>query len=159
MARRDPSARLPTATLTLWRIHSALGCAGVLAAAGLATWYFSGVGWVGPLALAVGLVAVVATVVDLAWLLRRRFSSYRYELGPAGLQLREGVMISRRLSVPADRILYVEVRQGPVGRLLGLATVRVGTLGSVHEVGPIAGCEATTIAGLHLDRSTTDAQV
>lgn len=158
MACPDPSTRLPSATLTLWRVHSALGCAGVLVVAGLATWYWRGVDWVGPVALAVGTVAVVATVVDLTWLLQRRFSSYRYELGPAGLHLVQGVMVSRRLGLSADRILYVEVRQGPVGRLLGLATVQVGTLGSVHEVGPIAVAEATTIAGRHLDRRTADAQ-
>jgi membrane protein YdbS with pleckstrin-like domain len=44
----------------------------------------------------------------------------------------------RRLRVPLTQVLYVDVRQGPVVRVLGLSRVRVGTLGSAHDVGPLA---------------------
>jgi membrane protein YdbS with pleckstrin-like domain len=153
----DLSERLPVAALTLWRGHSVAGCVGTLAVAGASWWAWGERPWLTVSAVAVMVLALVATVADLVWLLPRRLAGYRYEVADFGTQVHQGLLLSRRLVVPAHQILFAEVRQGPWQRRLGLATVRFGTLGSVHELGPVASSAAAAVSARILDGSPADA--
>lgn len=149
--------RLPAAALVVWRVEVTAGCVTLWAVGLLASWVWRESPWVASLALAAGIIVALATITDAAWLLPRRWASYRYAVDPAGISVQHGVMWSRRLVVPACQVLYVEVRQGPLHRLLGLSMLRIGTLGSVHEVGPLAADVAAEIAEQHLEDRVADA--
>lgn len=148
---------LPAQVSVLWRWQALIGCVVTCGLLWSATLIWPDQAWVGVLAVSGAALAIVATVADLAWLVRRRHATYRFALDGRGLRLRQGVLVAHRTVVPADQILYVDVRQGPIERALGLSTVRVGTLGSSHEVGPVAETEALALAERHLHRIPDDA--
>lgn len=148
---------LPSQVPVLWRWQTVIGCAVTCALFWGATLLWPDQSWVGPLAAIGATLAVAATIADLLWLVGRRHATYRYALDRRGLLLRQGILVTHASAVPADQILYLDVRQGPIERLLGLSTLRVGTLGSSHEVGPLADDDAFTLAESHLLRIPHDA--
>ena len=157
MSDEESLHSLPTQVPVLWRWQSAIGCVVACALLWAATLIWPDLAWVSLLAAAGAALAVSATAADLAWLVRRRHTTYRFALDERGLRLRQGILIVHRTIVPADQILYVDVRQGPIERTLGLSTLRVGTLGSSHEVGPLADSHALALAESHLHRMPHDA--
>lgn len=149
-----PQLTLPPQVVAVWRWHAVLGCAGSWLALVLAGWWWPS--W-NPVLWLVGVAALILTAADLGWLIRRRHTAYRYALDAHGLRLRHGVFSSTRLMVPANQILYLEMQQGPLQRAFKLSTLRVGTVGSVHEVGPLDAAEAAALAATHLNRTPVDA--
>ncbi|MFK5633332.1 PH domain-containing protein [Ornithinimicrobium sp. LYQ103] len=77
-----------------------------------------GMGWVW-FALAGAVLAVVAGVVS--WFITR------YRFTDRQLQLRTGLLSRKVTTAPLDRIRSVDIESSPVHRVLGLATVKVGT--------------------------------
>lgn len=77
-----------------------------------------GRGWVW-FALAGAVLAVLAGVVS--WLITR------YRFTDQQLQLRTGLLSRKVTTAPLDRVRSVDIESSPVHRVLGLATVKVGT--------------------------------
>lgn len=71
------------------------------------------------LAVVGGALALVAGTVS--WFITR------YRVTEAQLQLRTGLLSRRVLTAPLDRVRSVDIESTPVHRVLGLATVKVGT--------------------------------
>ncbi|CAA9505927.1 MAG: hypothetical protein AVDCRST_MAG39-1670 [uncultured Sphingomonadaceae bacterium] len=91
--------------------------------------FTSDVGWRSALGLAGGLFALVALLNWVAW---RRF---RYGVGAAELVIESGILSRNRRSIPFARVQDVDIEQGPVQRLFGLAKVRVETGGAGGDEG------------------------
>lgn len=87
------------------------------------------------------------------WVALRRPWAHRYSLTPAALQVQRGVLTRRDWIVPWPRIQTITVRQGPLQRRLGLATLCIDTAGvppgssrpHIHDL-PVA--EATAVAAV-----------
>jgi len=83
-----------------------------------------------------GAVAAAAAVLTLAclaaaaYLPPARYRAWAFQLRPAGLLVRQGLLWRSVSVVPHARIQYVDTRRGPLERALGLATVVVYTAGS-----------------------------
>jgi len=117
-----PSAR------TVWGLAGALP-AGVL-------------GFGGAVALSVaGLPAVAAMVVVVAgglgalwWsLVRRRWRAWGYAERERDLMVRHGVLVRRLTIVPYGRMQFVDVKQGPLARGLGVSTVQLHTAAAATD--------------------------
>ncbi|GAA0339830.1 MAG: PH domain-containing protein [Micropruina glycogenica] len=157
MCRGDRWRTLPVAAVGLWRLHAVASAVIFSALLWLAGWYWWPSDWLKALAWIGIAVGAVSTVAELIWLIPRRWRAYRYCLDERGLRQREGVLVARSLTVPANQILFVDVREGPVQRALGLSTVRIGTLGSTHDLGPVGAEEAAALAQAHLNRTVDHA--
>jgi len=136
----------------LWRL-GALAVAGVVAvplcsAAALAT-QVSAVG------RAAMVLAAVAGVVLAFWLPGLSYRGWRYRLGPDALELRHGVLTLRRSIVPYFRVQHVDLSQGPVERVLGLARLKVHTAsaGTDASLPGIELAQAEELRRLVLDRA------
>ena len=90
-------------------------------------------------ALALGTVAwqiepwagiAAAAFMGLALLAPLRWSRHRHALGEGALFVRGGVLTHRMKVMPYERAQAISVTQGPVQRLLGLASVRIDTAGA-----------------------------
>lgn len=73
------------------------------------------------LAIGAGLLAIVLTGLLLSW---RRFT---FRVGPDDIRIDSGVLSRTHRSIPFDRVQDVDIEQGPVARLLGLARVKFET--------------------------------
>jgi membrane protein YdbS with pleckstrin-like domain len=92
--------------------------------------------WAVALPAAVVAAVVIGPVQTLRW---RRWS---WRLTDAAIELRSGVLTRRHVVVPHFRVQQIDVLEGPIERLLGLATLRVTTAsasGSVELPGLAAG--------------------
>jgi uncharacterized protein len=125
----------------------------VLVAVTLGFVVLDGFGW---LVLVAGL-ALIGVVVG--WLPGARFRRWRWQLTDLALELRSGVLVHRQASVPYFRIQQIDIAQGPVDRLLGLATLQVTTasasgsasLPGIHEAdAPAVRAELLARAALAL---------
>ena len=145
MFAQPPGTALPRTALALWRVGSVSG--GVVV--GLLAWLVGWVWWPGQvlqLLMALLIVVVVVDVVlEVVVLLRLRHRHSRSDAATDSLRLRQGYLLARHLVIPADQILYVDVQQGPIARRLGLCMVHIGTLGSVHPLGPVTESQARVI--------------
>lgn len=145
MFAHPPQTALPHAALALWRVGSVSGGA----VTGLLAWLAAWVWWPGDLlqllmAIVIAIV-VVDVVLEVVLLLRLRHRHYRYDAATDSLRMRQGYLFARHLVIPTDQILYVDVQQGPIARRLGLCMVHIGTLGSVHPLGPVTEAQARAI--------------
>jgi putative membrane protein len=112
------------------------------------------VGWVLPAAvgiLVVGDVTSLWTLFPLALAVAAslahgvvRYFVFSYRLDAAELVIRDGVLSRTERHIPLERVQDVEIEQGPLHRLLGLADVRVQTAGGGDE--PEAALSAVSAA-------------
>ncbi len=136
-----PAERQPLAprVRTLWQVCALLGTAPLvlvllgLGVLGLAT------GDPGPgAALVTGGLVVVALAVAVPVVRHRRWS---WALTDEGLELAHGVLVRTESAIPAFRVQQVDIRQGPIERLFGLASLKI-TTASAGSDGTLPGIDA-----------------
>lgn len=149
MVSDPPQTALPRQVMRLWMLESWAGglCVGVVAY--LVGWVWRPTPLVTLLMAVLGGVALGAAFMETLVLIRLRYLTYRYRADADALVVHCGYALSTCMVVPAAQILYVDVRQGPFARRLGLGTVHVGTLGSEHSVGPVEEAEAQRILAVY----------
>ena len=102
----------------------------------------SGKLWLG-LAMAAGLLVFSIVSVIIYW---RRFE---FRVGADDIRIDSGVLSRTHRSIPFDRIQDVDITQGPVARILGLAKVTFETGGGSAQ----AGKEDGVIQAISLERA------
>jgi hypothetical protein len=86
------------------------------------------VGWLAGLEILGVLTALVSALVGYT-VMRLQFEMHWYLVTDRSLRIREGVKRVREMTLSFANIQQIEVRQGPIQRLLGLADVVVTTAG------------------------------
>jgi putative membrane protein len=95
--------------------------------------------------------AIIGAVVILLFSLANLFLHWKrfaYRVGPGEIRIDSGLLTRTHRSIPFDRVQDVDIIQGPVMRLLGLATVKFETGGS----GP-AGAADGSLQVISLERA------
>lgn len=118
----DRERTLDPRVVQVWRIVTAIGLTIPLVPLSvIATVALGRLGTLVPVA-AVGLIALFA-----GWYPRARFNGWRWRLNSRALELSYGVVVRTQEAVPYFRIQQIDVNQGPLDRLLELATLQVTT--------------------------------
>jgi putative membrane protein len=94
-----------------------------------------------------GRYQVIAVVVPIALGLARYLTT-RYRIDADRVELKRGLLSTHVLSTPLDRVRTVDLTASPVHRILGLATVRIGT-----GTGAQLGEDGLDLDGLPADRA------
>jgi membrane protein YdbS with pleckstrin-like domain len=100
-----------------------------------------------------GVMTLAAIVVGP--LQQRRWAAWRWSVTDVALELRSGVFVRRHVAVPYFRIQQIDVIEGPLERLLELATLTVTTAscgGSVSLPG-LTRARAPEIRRMLLERA------
>lgn len=87
----------------------------------------------GSVAGAVTLLVTMALAVHWWWLSGRRYRSWGYAERDRDLLIRYGVLVRRTSVVPYGRMQLVDVTEGPISRLLGLASVQLHTAAATTD--------------------------
>lgn len=94
--------------------------------AGIAVWQQAPLFW--------GLVAgVAAAFLWGTWLLPRQVRAIGYATEPSDFLVRKGIAFRTLVVVPYGRIQYVDVKEGPVARFFGIASVQLHTASALTE--------------------------
>ncbi len=107
--------------------------------------------WVGALA-----ALPLAGLIWGSWLIGRQVSAWAYAERDEDLLVRAGRIWRRMVVVPYGRLQYVDVDEGPIARMFGLASVQLHTA-SAGTDSQIPGLEAAEAARLR-DRLTERGQ-
>jgi hypothetical protein len=83
--------------------------------------------------LSAGLVLSVTALTLLRWFVVRRHRAWGYSVRQDELVLRRGVLIRRLTIVPIGRMQFIDIRQGPLDRLLGVANVQLHTAAAASD--------------------------
>lgn len=75
----------------------------------------------------------VATFVWLWWLIGRRVRSFGYAERGDDLLVGSGIMFRRLVIVPYGRMQLVDVKAGPIDRMLGVTTVQLHTAAATTD--------------------------
>ncbi len=96
---------------------------------------------------AVGTIVLVQGVVALVWP-GLAWARFRYAVRAHDLLLVRGVLFRRVTSIPLDRIQHVDLRQGPLARMMGLQEVVVTTAAALGADGTIPGLDTAVAEAL-----------
>jgi uncharacterized protein len=118
----DRERTLDPRVVQVWRITTAIGLLVPLTPASVLAVVLLG----RPGAL-VPLGGLVLLGTYAGWYPRARWERWRWRLTPLALELSYGVVVRTHESVPYFRVQQIDVTQGPLDRLLGLATLQVTT--------------------------------
>lgn len=140
---RDPAHRVSPRARTLWQLEAAAEAlvaivAGVVAAL---VWVPGGLRWV--LALLVVVVCGGLAVVVPLW----RYRVHRWEVSASAVYTQRGWWARERRIAPMSRVQTVDFAQGPLARILGLATVTVTTASAAGPL-QIEGLDRDVALGL-----------
>ncbi|MCU0754727.1 MAG: PH domain-containing protein [Xanthomonadales bacterium] len=144
----DPAATLAfePALGRLLQVQSSIGFGLIGCGIWIAALIFTDPGWrLGPLLL----LALLALGAVAGW----RYGTLaharaRYGVDEVGVRLCTGVWFRSAVVVPRDRIQYVDLKQGPLERWLGLSTLCLHTAGQLHPVVELVGLSPETAAAL-----------
>ncbi len=79
-------------------------------------------------------LALAAAVSGLWWrLVGRRWRAWGYTERERDLVIRRGVLVRRLTIVPYGRMQFVDVRQGPLARALGVSTIQLHTAAAATD--------------------------
>ena len=105
--------------------------------------YFVDAPWV-YFSLSAAAVIVLALIVLLTLWAPRRYRLTGYLVRDDDIQYRTGALWRRQTAVPVNRIQHVEITQGPIERMLGLARLVIYTAGGSGSDLAIPGLPADT---------------
>ena len=149
--------RLDPRMVTVWTIRVGVASAVVVAAVLAGEVVLRALEARYPIGALSGPLTVLAAAFTWWWP-RARYRHWCYEVAPAALELRHGVVNHRRSMVPYFRVQQIDVEQGPVERWAGLARLVVRTAASSTD-GEIPGVPADRAERLRLlilDRAGSD---
>jgi uncharacterized protein len=140
--RLDPRLR------TVWTIQAALGAAVVVLVtlAGELLARLAGLDDPVPTGLAAAVVALLGGLL-VWWLPAASWRNWRFELAPDALELRHGVLVQVHSAIPYGRVQYIDIRQGPIERALGLSRLVVHTAAAASDA-ELPGIAAPEAEGL-----------
>lgn len=152
MLRRSisPPSVLDRRVIRLWRTIAAINSAVVAvvltgaAAVGFFSLYNASVWpWV-----VVMLLAWAAVVTGLVWLTfvwpRLRFHAWSYRVDDHVVELRNGVIFRKSVSIPVSRLQHVDLHRGPLERRGGLSSLELHTAGTQNASHTIPGLAVET---------------
>jgi membrane protein YdbS with pleckstrin-like domain len=152
-ALRDPTHRVSPRAPLLWAgtgVVRAAVLAGILLLITSVWHWFALPGWIWPV-YAAGAVCYCLAMPAI------RYRVHRWEMTPGAVYTQTGWLTRERRVAPLSRVQTVDLPQGPISRVLGLATVRVTTAsaqGPLHIVGLARQTAADVVA--EVTRRTAD---
>ena len=118
----DRERSLDPKVVQLWRLTGLMSSIlplGALSVVGFLV--FDAAAWV------VAAVALALLLLLVVWYPPARYRRWRWRLTPLALELRYGVLVHQHEAVPYFRIQQIDIAQGPIDRVLHLATLQVTT--------------------------------
>ncbi|WP_096434928.1 PH domain-containing protein [Alteribacter populi] len=99
---------------------------------------------------------VIYGLVSVGIFPKWHWQRWRYRIYDNEVELLYGIFIIRRVIIPMIRVQHVDTEQGPLLRRYGLASVKVTTAATVHEIPALAESKADEVRD-HIARLAREA--
>lgn len=145
---KEPTQTISQDAVKVWRLTDALVSTAVLfALIGLlfVDTYYRWSSWIGIVLYVLMAVTIISALIECTVLPVYRRKTWRYEIDAQCIQLKHGALMRTHLVVPIEKIYFVKTSQGPLSKHYGLATVKIGTIGYVHDIPFLPLAQATSI--------------
>ncbi len=139
----DRDRELDRRVVTVWRVSAALGLGLPSLVASVVAIAAAGPRW----GLPVAVVLAAAVTAFVVWYPRARYDRWRWRLTDLAIELEHGVVIRQAEALPYFRIQQIDVNQGPIDRLLGLASLQVTSASASGSVA-LPGISADNAPGV-----------
>jgi membrane protein YdbS with pleckstrin-like domain len=84
------------------------------------------------------LVSILLLIGNILIVPPRRWQSWRYAVGTAEIELRQGIWWQSRTRIPMARIQHVDTRRGPIDRRYGVAVLVLYTAAGARQIPGLA---------------------
>ena len=145
---KEPTQTISKDAIKVWRLTDALVSTAVLfALIGLlfVDTYYQWSSWIGIVLYVLMAVTIISALIECTVLPVYRQKTWRYEIDAKCIQLKHGAFMRTHLIIPIEKIYFVKTSQGPLSKQYGLATVKIGTIGYVHDIPFLPLAQATEI--------------
>ncbi|MCA1032958.1 PH domain-containing protein [Bacillus timonensis] len=140
--RDVPQNRINDRALKVWRIAAAMKSAFgwlLIIVAVVLTALFDWSYWI---VITLFVLSVVESFLTIYLIPKIRWKRWRYEVHEQEVDLQHGVVVKKRTLIPMVRVQHVDTYQGPILRKYKLATVKISTAATVHEIPALDVIEA-----------------
>ena len=101
--------------------------------------------WAEPYCLITAIVYVVTLLLFWFVITPLRYIRWRYALSKDFLDIKRGIIVHKHTVVPFIRVQNTDTRQGPLLRMMGLASVTISTAAGSMEIPGLPAAEAETL--------------
>jgi uncharacterized protein len=138
----DRDRELHPRIVTVWRFSTVISLLPpVVVLSAIAVAFLGATGWLVPTVLLVLLGAFAA------WYPGARYARWRWRFTDLAIELEHGVLVRQAEALPYFRIQQIDVNEGPIDRLLGLASLQVTSASATGSVS-LPGIAAQDAPGL-----------
>lgn len=147
--RALPEQKLDPRIKNVWRINDAiwiiLGFVCCFVPSAIVVAVDPGESWAGVVCIALVAALVGMLFIFLVILPPIRYVRWRYELSDEYLDIAKGIIWRKRYIIPFIRVQNTDTRQGPLLRMMGLASVTISTAAGSMEIPGLPAAEAETL--------------
>lgn len=132
--RPDPQLTIHPNAIPAWRLSDGASSLTwyIIPAFTIYLWYIDAIAlWP---SLVSGALCIINTAVMMTIIPNIRWKRWRYEINGHEIYLRYGIIVIRRVLIPASRIQNVDTAQGPIFRHFGLSSVTITTAATTHVI-------------------------
>lgn len=133
----EPEQRISKDAIKVWRIHTIITHVIlflILTTLLFLDYYFNWISWLHPILFVVIAIAVIHAIYRIFIYPVYQQYTWRYEIDPAYIQIKSGVIVKTHIIIPMTKVQYVNTNQGPLLRKYKLAVLTIGTMASSHDI-------------------------
>lgn len=139
---------LDTRIKRVWRITAFIWITLIflcVVSVGVVALFFDGTTWAPMYCIVTTIVYVGFLCVFMSVITHLRYIRWRYKLSKDYLEIERGIIVHKHTVIPFIRVQNTDTRQGPILRLMGLASITVSTAASSMEIPGLPADEAETL--------------
>lgn len=135
---KEPTQKISLDAIKVWRISDSINTVVALLFFGVLIYLDHLYNW--PSWIEITLYALIgftciSAVIELIILPVYKQKTWRYEIDDHCIQLKHGGAFRRtHMIIPIHKVYFVDTYQGPIVKKYNLATIKIGTIGFVHEI-------------------------
>jgi membrane protein YdbS with pleckstrin-like domain len=137
--------KISTKALTVWKISGLIYSLFLLIPIAVAVLLliFTNISWW--IAFLVIFICLIISVFNVVFVPSLRWKRWSYEVREQEIELKHGFWVIKQTLIPMVRVQHVDTEQGPILRKYGLASLKVTSAATTHEIPAIDMAEADSL--------------
>lgn len=134
---KEPQQRISDNAVKMWRMNSIIEIIVEFAILGILLYlhyHYDWVEWIGHVLYLLIILCIINSIYEIFIQPIYQQRTWRYEVDAQYIQVKRGAIKKTYLIIPMTKVQYVNTNQGPLLRKYGLATIKIGTMASTHEI-------------------------